>query len=132
MKMTWKPDKPTQRKREQRLRLERQQLRKDFAKNMERAEELAHVYSSATDAAAVDTGDLAQQFVAWALARFAYLKSCQPMSEEHKDMDETWREIVVTAEACATASAARTYAKRRAAQKRAADAFRKRKASEGR
>ncbi len=132
MPLRWKPDKPTQRKLEQRLRLERQQVRKDFAKNMERAEELAREYSSAADAAAVDTGDLAQQFVAWALTRFDYLKSCNPMSEEHKDMDETWREILRTTEACKAATAARTYAKRREAQKRAADAFRKRKASEAR
>jgi hypothetical protein len=34
MKMTWKPDRGTGTKRDQKLRLERQQIRKTFAENM--------------------------------------------------------------------------------------------------
>ena len=123
MKFTWKHDKGTGNKREQRFRLERQQLRKTFAANMERVDVLCDAYCSATDVAAVNTGDLEQKFVEWAFAKYRHRKFKEPLSEEHLDMAETWREIVVTTEACKTATAARMEANRVKKQKRMATAI---------
>ena len=82
--MAWKPDKAPGRKREQKQRRERQQKRKDFAKNMEQAEALASEYLKLSHAhpnmAAVKTGGLEQKYVDWALSRYDYLKFCTPMS----------------------------------------------------
>lgn len=122
--MKWgKPDRETGRKREQRFRLERQEIRKIFALNMKHAEDLYHVYCSATDAGAVDTGSLEQKFVVWAFGMYRHRKFKEPLSEEHVDMAETWREIVVTTEACAVATAARVEAQRAKRQKRKAIAI---------
>ena len=123
MKMTWKPDRETGTKREQRFRRERQQIRKTFTANMERADVLCDAYCSATDVAAVNTGDLEQKFVEWAFAKYRHRKFKEPLSEEHIDMSENWREIVVTTEACATATAARMEANRVKKQKRMAAAI---------
>ena len=111
MPMKWKPDKPPARKREQKLRLERQKLRKEFAKNMEGAEALARAYHNGTNITAVYTGELEPKFVDWALSKYRHDKFNEEMSKLHKDMAETWREIVVTAEACAKATEARHAAR---------------------
>lgn len=123
MPLKWKPDRATGTKREQRFRLERQQLRKTFAENMERGDVLCDAYCSATDAGAVDTGSLEQKFVEWAFGMYRHRKFKEPLSEEHVDMAENWREIVVTAEACAVATAARVEAQRVKRQKRRAIAI---------
>jgi len=127
MPRKWKPDKARGAKREQKQRLERTQQRKDFAVNMERAKELVQVYCTATDIATVPTGNLEQKYVDWALSRYRDLKFKEEMSQLHKNMSHMWREIIVTAAACAKATEARTYAKRKQLQKRAAAAFRERK-----
>jgi hypothetical protein len=127
MRMKWKPDKAPGHKREQKQRLERQQKRKAFAKNMERADALAKKYYDATDPADVCPGDLEEGFVYWAFCNYLYKKSNAPMTQLHKRMHETWCEIVASAAVCAKATEARTYPKRRAQQKRAAAAFRERK-----
>ena len=127
MGKTWKPDKAPARKRGQKQRLERQQCRKVFAENMERAEKLAWVYVEAKNIKAVNTFGLDEKFVKWAEEKYRSLKFGEPTSKAFKYMRETWREIRQTAEACAKATAARTYAKRKAMQKRAAEAFRERK-----
>ena len=127
MPRKWKPDKARGAKREQKQRLERTQQRKDFAVNMERAKELVQVYCTATDIATVPTGNLEQKYVDWALSRYRDLKFNEEMSQLHKNMSDMWREILVTAAACAKATEARTYAKRKQLQKRAAAAFRERK-----
>ena len=123
MKMTWKPDRETGTKREQRFRRERQQIRKTFAANMERADVLCDAYCSATDVAVVNTGDLEQKFVEWAFAKYRNAKYKEPLSEEHVDMAENWREIVVTTDSCANATAARIEANRVKKQKRMAAAI---------
>ena len=111
--MKWgKPDRETGRKREQRFRLERQRIRKTFAENMQRAEDLYHVYYSAADVAAVDTGSLEQKFVEWAFGKYRHEKLKEALSKEHVDMSENWREIVVTTEACKAATAGRIEANR--------------------
>jgi hypothetical protein len=120
--MKWKPDKAPGRKREQQQRLERTQKRKHFAKNMERAEELAQkLYNgtkTAIDVRGDDTLGLEQKYRDWAIQKYHYLKFRTPMSQLHKDMDETWREIIVTAEACAKATAARIEAQDKKAHAR--------------
>ena len=70
---------------------------------------------------------LEDKFVDWAINKYRYLKFSETMSKLHADMSENWREIVVTAEACAKATEAHTYPKRKDMQKRAAAAFRERK-----
>ena len=102
----------------------RTQQRKDFAKNMERAEKLSREYCKAKDIATVPTGGLEQKFVDWALDHYRLLKFNEAMSQPHKAMDEQWYEIATTAEACKKATEARTYPKRRAQQKLAAAKFR--------
>jgi hypothetical protein len=57
--------------------------------------------------ATVNTDSLEQKYVEWAFAKYCNRKFKEPMFKEHRDMAENWREIVVTAEACATATAAR-------------------------
>jgi len=127
MPRKWKPDKARGAKREQKQRLERTQQRKDFAVNMERAFELSCVYCTATDIATVSTGNLEQKYVDWAVSQYRQVKFKESMSQQHNDMHDNWREICVTAAACAKATEARTYAKRKQLQKRAAAAFRERK-----
>jgi hypothetical protein len=117
MRIVWKPDKAPGRKREQKQRLERQQKRKDFAKIMERAFELSCVFCTVTDIATVPTGDLEQKYVDWAISQYRQVKFKEPMNQQHNDMDLNWREIVVTAKACAKATEARTYPKRMAKHK---------------
>ena len=134
MPRKWKPDKARGAKREQKQRLERTQQRKDFAVNMELAFELTlklcNGTKTAIDVRGDDTLGLEQKYRDWAIQEYHHRKFRTPMSQLYKDMDETWREIIVTAEACAKATAARTYAKRRAQQKHAAEAFRKRRFGE--
>ena len=127
MGKTWKPDKPPARKRGQKQRLERHKMRKDFAANMERAEKLAWVYYDAPNIKAVYTGGLEEKFVKWAEEKYHWLKFKEPTSKAFNDMAETWREIVITREACAKATEARTYPKRKEMQRRAVAAFRERK-----
>jgi hypothetical protein len=110
MPLKWKPDKGTGQKREQRLRLERQQIRRTFVENMERADKLYHVYYSAANIATVDTGSLEQKFVEWAFGKYRHEKFKEALSEEHLDMNDNWREIVLTREECATATEARMEA----------------------
>jgi len=131
MPRKWKPDKARGAKREQKQRLERTQQRKDFAVNMERAFELTlklcNGTKTAIDVRGDDTLGLEQKYRDWAIQEYHHRKFRTPMSQLYKDMDETWREIIVTAAACAKATEARTYAKRKQLQKRAAAAFRERK-----
>ncbi len=119
--MAWKPDKAPGRKREQKQRLARQQKRKDFAKNMEHAEETAQKwYKKNYDVSVFKPSDaLDLKFVDWAIDRYYYLKSpvLNPMSQKHKNMEEQWNEIVATAAACKKATEARTYPKRMAKHK---------------
>ncbi len=124
MPLKWKPDKAPGKKREQRQRLKRTQQRKDFAKNMERAEKLSREYCMAKDIATVPTGGLEQKFVDWALYHYRLLKFNEDMSQPHKAMDEQWYEIATTAEACKKATEARTYPKRMAEHKLAVAKFR--------
>ena len=127
MGKTWKPDKPPSHKRGQKQRIERHKIRKDFAANMERAEKLAWVYVEAKNIKAVNTFGLDEKFVKWAEEKYRSLKFGEPTSKAFKYMRETWREIRKTAEACAKATAARTYAKRKEIHRRAVAAFRERK-----
>jgi hypothetical protein len=124
--MKWKPDKARGSKRENKQKLKRQQERKEFAKNMQRAEETAQKWCNETyDMTMFMPGsELADEFVDWAIRRYKHLNGSENMSQKHKDMYDTWQEIVATAEACKKATAARTYTKRREQQKRAAAAFR--------
>ena len=126
MGKTWKPDKAPARKRGEKQRLERHKIRKDFAANMERAEKLAWVYYDAPNIKAVYTGGLEEKFVKWAEEKYRWLKFKEPTSKAFKDMAETWREIVITREACAKATEARTYAKGKEIHRRAVAAFRER------
>ena len=125
--MKWKPDKARGAKREQKQLLERQQKRKDFAKNMERAEALARDYHNGTNITAAYTGELEPKFVDWALSKYRQDKFKEEMSKAHAEMSETWGEIVVTAVACAKATEARTGPKQREHRKRAAAALRGRR-----
>ncbi len=113
--MKWKPDKARGSKPENKQKLKRQQSRKEFAKNMERAEETEQKWYNETYDLSMfmPASALADEFVDWAIRRYKHLKFSDPMSQKHKDMHETWNEIVATAAACAKATAARTYAKRR-------------------
>jgi len=118
--MKWKPDKAPGRKREQLQRLERTQKRKDFANNMERAEQLKQVYltTDPSKLAAVNTGGLELKFVDYALSKYREEKFKQPLTQLHKDMAETWCEILATAEACAKATEARIHAQGKKAHAR--------------
>ena len=127
MPMKWKPDKARGSKRENKQKLKRQQERKEFAQNMERALQLFHDFSNGTkdaDNFVSDVLGLEQKYVDWAISKFRHEKFKQPMNKLHQDMHDTWQEILTTTESCAKATAARTYPKRRAQQKRAAAAFR--------
>ncbi len=117
--MAWKPDKAPKRKREQKQRLARQQERKEFAANMERAKELVQVYYSAKNIATVPTGGLGQKYVDWALSRYRDLKLNEEMSQLHKNMSDMWREILLTAKACEKATEARIHAQGKKAHARA-------------
>jgi len=120
--MKWKPDKAPGRKREQQQRLERTQQRKDFAVNMERAFELTlklcNGTKTAIDVRGDDTLGLEQKYRDWAIQEYHHRKFRTPMSQLYKDMDETWREIIVTAAACAKATAARIEAQDKKAHAR--------------
>jgi hypothetical protein len=130
MRMAWgKADKAPGRKREQKQRLARQQKRKDFAKNMERAAEMAQKWYSEPPSLTYNLSILPTldvKFVDWAINRYRYLQSAvvNPMTKKHKAMHEQWNEIVATAEACKKATDARTYPKRRAQHKRTVAKFR--------
>jgi hypothetical protein len=124
MRMAWgKADKAPGRKREQKQRLARQQKRKDFAKNMERASDAAHEWYSGTYDPSILSA-LDPKFVEWAISRYRYLKHSDPMTKKHKDMYEQWREIVATAEACKKATEVRWYAVRKVRRDRAVAKFR--------
>ena len=113
MPSKWKPDKAPRRKREQKERLERQQERKDFAANMQRALQLFHEFDSGAKNVASfvsDVLDLEQKYVDWAIAKFRHERFKQPMNKVHQDMHDTWQEILTTAEACAKATEARIHA----------------------
>ncbi len=69
-------------------------------------------------------GSLEPKFVDWALAKYRHEAFKEEMSKQHKNMSKTWLEILQTADACAKATEARTYPKRRAQQKLAAAKFR--------
>ena len=58
----------------------------------------------------------------WCCGKYIKERVCLGMSGQ--EMYDTWLEIVVTAEACKKATAARWQAKHKAQQKRAAAAFR--------
>jgi hypothetical protein len=124
MRMAWKPDKAPGRKREQKQRLARQQKRKDFAKNMERAEAIAQTWHKATYEKAVLITDLDGKFIDWALSRHRDLLSGEEMSQKHKNMHAQWNEILATAEACKKATDARWYAVRKVRRDRAVAKFR--------
>ena len=91
--MKWKPDKARGAKREQKQLLERQQKRKDFAKNMEGAEALARDYHNGTNITAAYTGELEPKFVDWALSKYRHDKFKEEMSKQHKNMEKEWREL---------------------------------------
>ena len=126
MPMKWKPDKARGSKRENKQKLKRQQERKVFAKNMQRAEETAQKWCNENYDMTMfmPASELAGEFVDYAIRRFKQLNGTQNMSQKHQDMYDTWLEIVVTAEACKKATAARWQAKHKAQQKRAAAKFR--------
>ena len=124
MPVKWKPDKAPGKKRERKARLKRTQQRKDFVKNMEEAELLVRDYERGVDFTAPYVGSLEPKFVDWALAKYRHEAFKEEMSKEHKNMSKTWLEILQTADACAKATEARTYPKRRARQKLAAAKFR--------
>ena len=86
--MAWKPDKAPGRKREQKLRLARQQKRKDFAKYMERAEAIAQVWHKATYEKAVLITNLEGKFIDWALSRHRDLHFGEEISQKHKNMSD--------------------------------------------
>ncbi len=121
--MAWKPDKAPGRKREQKLRLARQQKRKDFAKNMERAFELSCVFCTVTDIATVPSGDLEQKYVDWAISQYRQVKFKEPMNQQYKDMDEQWYEIATTAAACKKATDSRKLNQHIKRHERKVDAF---------
>ena len=123
MPCKWKPDRARGSKRESRQRLERQQSRKEFAKNMARADDYARQWYN-DSAIGQPAHPLELKFIDWAIAKYKYLKHCEEMSQPHKDMTATWREISASAEACAKATAARWSAKRNAAKERAVAKFR--------
>ena len=107
MPSKWKPDKAPRRKREQTERLERQQFRKDFAANMQRALQLFHEFDSGAKNVASfvsDVLDLEQKYVDWAIAKFRHERFKQPMNKLHQDMHDTWQEILTTAAACEKAT----------------------------
>ena len=120
--MAWKPDKAPGRKREQKQRLARQQKRKDFAKNMERAEAIAQVWHKATYEKAVLITDLDGKFIDWALSRHRDLMG-EEMSQKHKNMSDQWREILVTAKTCAKATSMRKTKQHIKKHSRKVDAF---------
>ena len=126
MPLKWKPDKAPGKKREQKQRLARQQKRKDFAKNMERAVELCREFCNGTKD--FDTmhpiADLDMTFVQWAYSTYRHCKFDEPKSQQFKDMSETWNEILVTAAACKKATDARWYAVRKVRRDRAIAKFR--------
>ncbi len=124
--MAWKPDKAPGRKREQKQRLARQQKRKDFAKNMERAEALARKWCTKNYEFCVQKGEppLALKFLDWAINRYRYLKHSDPMTKKHKDMHAQWNEILTTAEACKKATDSLWYAVRKVRRDRAVAKFR--------
>ena len=132
MPKKWKPDKAHGSKRENKQRLERQQSRKDFAKNMHEAEALVRDYEMGLNTTLPYVGDLPPKFVDWALGKYRHDKYKEEMSKQHQDMSRTWSEILVTAEACAKATEARLHPKRMEARKSAAARFRKRKREEER
>jgi len=134
MPIKWKPDKAPRRKREQKERLERQQFRKDFAANMQRALQLFHEFDSGTKnvgSFVSDVLDLEQKYVDWAIAKFRHERFKQPLNKLHQDMHNTWQEILVTTAACEKATEARLHPKRMEARKSAAARFRKRRQEEG-
>jgi hypothetical protein len=123
MRMKWKPDKAPGRKREQKQRLERQQKRKAFAKNMERADALARKYYDAADPADVCPGDLEEGFVYWAFCDYLYKKFNAPMTQLNKAMQSNWREIVASAAACAKATSMRKLKQHLKKHERKVDEF---------
>jgi hypothetical protein len=124
MPVKWKPDKAPGKKRERKARLKRTQQRKDFVKNMEEAEALVREYERGLNITTPYVGSLEPKFVGWALAKYRHEAFREEMSKQHKNMSKTWLEILQTADACAKATEARTYPKRRARQKLAAAKFR--------
>ena len=110
MPIKWKPDRAPKRKREQKERLERQQFRKDFAENMQRALKLFHEFDSGTKNVARDVLDLEQKYVDWAIAKFRHERFKQPMNKLHQGMHDNYLEILTTAEVCAKATEARIAA----------------------
>jgi hypothetical protein len=126
MPMKWKPDKARGVKREQKQRLARQQKRKDFAKNMERAEAIAQKWHNETYDYAVLITDLEGKFLDWALSRHRDLLSGEEMSQmsqKHKNMHEQWNEIVATAAACKKATSMRKTRQHIKKHERKVDAF---------
>jgi len=122
MPSKWKPDKAPRRKREQKERLERQQFRKDFAANMQRALQLFHEFDSGAKnvgSFVSDVLDLEQKYVDWAIAKFRHERFKQPMNKVHQDMHDTWQEILTTAKACEKATEARIHAQGKKAHARA-------------
>jgi hypothetical protein len=88
MRMAWKPDKAPGRKREQKQRLARRQKRKDFAKNMERAEEIAQKWYKETYDYSILITNLEGKFIDWALSRHRDLHFGEEMSQKHKNMSD--------------------------------------------
>lgn len=123
--MKWKPDKATGKKREQKQRLTRQQKRKEFAKNMQRAEETAQKWcnESYDMTMFMPASALADEFVDYAIRRYKQLMFSDLMSQKHQDMYDTWLEIVVTAEACAKATSMRKLKQHLRKHERKVDAF---------
>jgi len=117
--MAWKPDKAPRRKREQKERLARQQERKDFAANMERADALVGDYHNGTNITAPYTGDLESTFVDWALSKYRNDKFGEEVSKQFQNMSDRWREILVSAAACAKATEARVHSQGKKAHARA-------------
>ena len=101
--MLWDLQKARAHKRKQRLRLERGQKLRDFIDNMKLAQEFyVHlmddevVYDRFFDKMAT----LPLKFMQWAFSKYRHDKYKEPLSQEHMDMEETWRLIVLAREAC--------------------------------
>ena len=125
MPMKWKPDKARGSKRENKQKLKRQQERKEFAKNMQRAEETAQKWCNENYDMTMfmPASELADEFVDYAIRRYKQLNGTQNMSQKHQDMYDTWLEIVVTAEACAKATSMRKLKQHLRKHERKVDVF---------
>ena len=113
--------------RERRARLAKAQARKAFAKSMQAAHDYGRDLMRGQPK--LPEGEpsggppaLGLKFQEWGEAYYKYLKEGTALSKAHVEMQATWEEITVTAEACAKATEARLGPRRRERQRKAAAA----------